>query len=114
VLYVADTGKNRITMISHAVTRTKSAGTGTVLSSGHLFSAPLGLVVAPNGDVLTVNGANGKIVETTPEGTQVASRLIDSSGSPPGNGALFGLGVAPHGDGVYYVDDAVNTLRLLF
>jgi hypothetical protein len=32
---------------------------------------------------------------------------------PPGNGALFGLSLAPHGSGVYYVDDAANTLRLL-
>jgi len=34
-------------------------------------------------------------------------------GSPPGSGALFGLAVAPHGSGLYFVDDAVNTLRLL-
>jgi len=32
---------------------------------------------------------------------------------PPGAGALFGLAVAPFGSGVYYVDDAVNTLRAL-
>jgi len=44
---------------------------------------------------------------------QVASRFLDKSGSPPGAGALFGLAVAPFGSGVYYVDDAVNTLRLL-
>jgi len=31
----------------------------------------------------------------------------------PGAGALFGLAVAPSNKGVYYVDDAVNTLRLL-
>jgi hypothetical protein len=114
MLYVADTGQNRITMIAHAISRRTSAGTGLVVTSGGLLSAPLGLAVAPNGDVLTVNGANGKIVETTAVGKQVASRLIDSTGSPPGNGALFGLGVAPHGDGIYYVDDAANTLRLLF
>ena len=28
-------------------------------------------------------------------------------------GALFGLAVAPAGSGVYFVDDAVNTLDLL-
>jgi hypothetical protein len=43
-----------------------------------------------------------------------ASRFLDRSGKPAGSGALFGLAVAPHGAGVYYVDDAVNTLRLLF
>jgi hypothetical protein len=63
--------------------------------------------------VLTVNGGNGKIVETTPVGRQVTTRFLDRSGSPPGAGALFGLAVAPAASGVYYVDDAVNTLRLL-
>ncbi len=113
-LYVADTGENRITVIPHALTRVSSAGTGAIVTSGGFLNAPLGLAVAPNGHVLTVNGANGRIVETTPLGRQVASKFLDRSGSPPGAGALFGLAVAPHGFGVYYVDDAVNTLRLLF
>jgi hypothetical protein len=39
--------------------------------------------------------------------------MLDKSGSPPGAGALFGLAVAPNQAGLYYVDDAVNTLRLL-
>ena len=60
-----------------------------------------------------MNGNNGRIVETTPAGTQVATRLLDSSGHPAGSGALFGLALAPGGRGIYYVDDAVNTLRLL-
>ena len=63
--------------------------------------------------MLTVNGDDGFIVETTPFGAQIATKLLDNSGSPPGSGALFGLAVAPYGSGVYYVDDAVNTLRLL-
>ena len=112
-LFVADTGANRITAIPGAATRQSSAGTGTTITSGGALSGPLGLAIAPNGDVLTVNGGNGKIVETTPNGRQVATRFLDNSGSPPGSGALFGLAVAPHGSGVYYVDDAVNTLRLL-
>ena len=112
-LYVADTGENRITGIPYAATRTSSAGTGFVLTSGGRLNAPLGLAIAPNGDVLTVNGGNGRIVETSTGGTQVAHRFLDSSGSPPGSGALFGLAVAPHDGGVYYVDDATNTLRLL-
>jgi hypothetical protein len=112
-LYVADTGENRITGIPSAATRMSSAGTGSVLTKGGKLNAPLGLTIAPNGDVLTVNGGNGRIVETTPGGAQVASFFLDKSGSPPGSGALFGLAVAPHGSGVYYVDDATNFLRLL-
>ena len=112
-LYVADTGENRITAIPRAVTRMTSAGTGAMVTSGRFLNAPLGLAVAPNGNVLTVNGGNGRIVETTPGGAQIAHRFLDTSGSPPGAGALFGLAVAMHGKGVWFVDDAANTLRLL-
>jgi len=52
-------------------------------------------------------------VETTPEGMQVHVKILDTSGSPAGAGALFGLAVAPYGNGVYFVDDATNTLDLL-
>ena len=112
-LYVADSVRNRITAIPAATSRSTSAGTGTTLTSGGALSTPLGLIIAPDGDVLTVNAGNGGIVETTPGGVQVATRQLDSSGTPPGAGALFGLAVAPGGRGVYYVDDATNTLRLL-
>ena len=112
-LYVANSLVSKINAIPNAVFRRSSAGTGMVVSSGGKLNVPLGLTVAPNGNVLTVNGGDGRIVETTPGGMQVASRFLDKSGSPPGAGALFGLAVAPFGTGVYYVDDAVNTLRLL-
>jgi hypothetical protein len=112
-LYVADTGENRITAIRDAIDRRSSAGTGFVVTSGGKLNGPLGLAIAPNDDVLTVNAGDGLIVETTPRGHQIATFLLDNSGTPPGNGALFGLTVAPHGSGVYYVDDATNFLRLL-
>ena len=76
-------------------------------------AGPLGLVIAPNGNILTVNGGNGNLVEVTPSGAQIAVRGLGSSGSPPGAGALFGLAVKPGHDAVYYVDDATNTLNLL-
>jgi hypothetical protein len=110
-LYVADL--SRITAIPRAVTRLTSAGTGAVLTSGGSLNNPLGLAIAPGGDVLTVNGGDGQIVETSPAGVQVAHQFLDTSGSPPGAGALFGLAVAPGGRGVYFVDDATNFLRLL-
>lgn len=112
-LYVADSVGNRVTAIPGAPFRHTSAGTGFVLTSGGALNTPLGLTVAPRGDVLTVNGGDGRLVETTPAGTQVATRFLDKSGSPKGAGALFGLAVAPFASGLYYVDDAVNTLRLL-
>ena len=112
-LYVADSLSNRITAIPNAPFRHSSAGTGFVVTSGGALNTPLGLTVAPGGNVLTVNGGDGRLVETTPAGMQIAVRFLDKSGSPKGAGALFGLAVAPHASGLYYVDDAVNTLRLL-
>jgi DNA-binding beta-propeller fold protein YncE len=111
-LYVADTGMSSVWRIPAALTRT-SAGTGTLVSSGGALNGPLGLAMAPNGNVLTVNGGDGRVIEITPAGHQIFHRFLDRSGSPPGSGALFGLAVAPHGSGLYFVDDAVSTLRLL-
>jgi hypothetical protein len=116
VLYVADTLGNRIAGIPNALFRFFSAGTGFTVSRGHHLNGPLGLVIAPNGNILTVNGGDGKLVEITPFGAQIATRQLDSTvtpGSPPGAGALFGLAVKPGHRAVYYVDDATNTLNLL-
>jgi sugar lactone lactonase YvrE len=110
-LYVADTVNNRITMIGNAQSRHTSAGRGAVFTRGGMLAGPLGLTVLPGGDVLTVNSANGKLVETSPAGRQVASRSVDRAGSPPGAGALFGLAAA--GKRLWFVDDVTNTLDLL-
>jgi hypothetical protein len=115
-LYVADSVSNRIAAISHAVnTHTASDGGKTVSIGGNL-NDPLGLTIAPDGDILTVNGLDGNLVETTPTGDQVALKTLDNTPLPPGlpgNGTLFGLAVVPGGSGVYFVDDGSNTLNLL-
>jgi hypothetical protein len=113
-LYVASTQNSTIYAIHNALVRPGSAGTGAMVTSGGRLNNPLGLAIAPNGNILTVNGGDGRIVETTPSGAQIAQRFLDRTPPPPvGAGALFGLAVAPRGAGVYYVDDATNTLRLL-
>jgi len=108
-LYVADTQDSTIHAIRGALTRNGAGGTGRQITQGNLLNQPLGLAIAPNGDILTVNGNDGFIVETTPKGAQVDSKLI----TPNGAGALFGLAVLPGLGGVYYVDNALNTLNLL-
>ena len=113
VLYVADSADNRIAAIPNALERTTSAGRGKDVSIGGALNDPLGLAVADDGHILTVNGNDGFIVETTREGQQVATRLIDSTGTPPGAGTLFGLAKTDDSRGVYFVDDGSNTLNLL-
>jgi hypothetical protein len=110
-LYVADSFSNRVAAIPFPLFRVTSAGTGATVSQDGSFNDPLGLTVAPNGNILTVNGNNGLLVETTPDGVQVHTALLDNTGNPPGAGALFGL-IDVAGVGIYYVDDASNTLNL--
>jgi hypothetical protein len=107
-LYVADTVGNRIAAISNAVSRKSTDGTGTTVTSGGALNGPLGLAIAPNGDVLTVNGGDGNIVETTPSGIQVATATLDATGA----GTLFGLALTPTAEGIYFVDDSTNTLEV--
>ncbi len=112
-LYVADTLKSRIISIPNALTRTTAMhDSGITLTQGGRLNQPLGLALAPNGDILTTNAGDGNMVETTPAGKQLLARGADAKA---GGGSLFGLVPVPGGGGggVYFVDDANNDLRLL-
>jgi DNA-binding beta-propeller fold protein YncE len=111
-LYVADSLQNRIAVISHPVFRLSSAGTGRTVSQNGSLNDPLGLTLAPNGDLIAANGNDGNLVEVTPGGAQVATKLVDNTGGPPpGAGTLFGL-IATR-NRVFFVDDGSNTLNVL-
>jgi hypothetical protein len=115
-LYVADSNANRIAAVPYALTRGSAiGGGGMTVSKGGKLNDPLGLTIAPGGDVLAANGGDGNFVETSPGGRQVAVKQL----IPNGGGDLFGLAIAPGGKGVYFVDDSgsgpsANSLRLLF
>ena len=113
-LYVADSVGNRIAGIPDAVFRHHSDGTGFTVSKSKDLNDPLGLVIAPNGHILTVNGGDGNMFEFAPSGTQVAKVTVDNNAG--GGGNLFGLAVKPGHDAVYFVDDfgMDNNLQLLF
>jgi predicted lipoprotein with Yx(FWY)xxD motif len=110
-LYVASTQDSKILAISEAMTRTTPAAKGgTVLTEGGHLKEPLGMVLAPNGNIITSNGGDGNMVETTPAGQQVAVQTADKK---TGAGSLFGLAIDPEGKGIYFVDDGENTLNFL-
>jgi hypothetical protein len=112
-LYVADSAGNRVAAVPRALTRRHAVWMGRTVTKDGALNIPLGLIVAPNGDILTVNAGDGRLLETTPGGHQIAVRWLDTSGSPAGSGALFGLALKPGQRAVYYVDDATNQLDLL-
>lgn len=117
ILFVASTLDNEIFAISDAAKRNKSTGTGTVVFADqtHLHG-PLGLTLAPNGNLITANGdavnfvqgTQNELVEFTEQGAFVATYQID-----PGNlGAAFGIATAISQGTVRLaaVDDDQNTL----
>jgi hypothetical protein len=109
ILYVADTQSNRIAAIPDAMSRqTPFGGGGSTIASGGYLNSPLGLTIAPNGDILTVNASDGNMVESTPIGAEF--QPLDTGA---GGGGLFGLTVGLDRHSVFFVNDANNTLQLL-
>jgi hypothetical protein len=108
-LYVADTLDNRIAAIPGAQFRQTPLGNaGITVAKGGYLNSPLGMALSPYGDLLTANGGDGNIVETTPFGAEFQPFETEA-----GEGGLFGLTVTPNQRGVYFVNDATNALDLL-
>jgi uncharacterized protein (TIGR03118 family) len=121
-LYVASTEDNTIFAIPHAGTRTFDGGTGRNLFAGHPnphLRGPLGLVLAPNGDLIVANGDavnadstgahNSELVEFTPQGKFVSAFQVDTTA-----GSAFGL-TAVNDNGLLRfaaVDDTTNTVSV--
>jgi uncharacterized protein (TIGR03118 family) len=120
VLYVASTGDNAIFAISAAKNRTSDAGMGRLVyqDNAHLHG-PLGLLLAPNGDLITANGdavnpdpnQPSEIVEFTPTGHFVGQLSIN-----PGPDAAFGIALQFAGPDSQVrfaaVDDNTNTVHV--
>jgi hypothetical protein len=112
-LYVSDGVGNRIIAIADAPTRTASAGEGREVTKEGLLRRPLAMTMTPGGHLLVCNATNGQVVEIDPAtGKQIYAQWIDAdqAQSPPGNGDLFGITMAPDGKGFYYVEDDMNTI----
>ena len=118
ILYVASTADNKIFAIGDAGGRNGSAGPGFVVfaDQNHLHG-PLGLTLAPNGNLITANGdavfaggTQNDLLEFTPQGYLVAQYQMDA-GAP---GGAFGIaGTAYQGSFRFAsVDDDLNTLTI--
>jgi hypothetical protein len=108
-LYVADTLASRIASIPAALSRSDTTFAGEdVLSTAGALNGPLGLAVAPNGDIVTLNANDANAVETTPAGAQVATMAFGANA-----GDLFGLAVTRDARTVYFGNDGKNTLDVV-
>jgi hypothetical protein len=115
-LFVASTDDNAIFKISGAATTHGKTGTGALVyrDPAHL-RGPLGLALAPNGDLLTTNGDGvnpnpnraSELIEFTPTGHFVGQLSLDST-----QGGAFGLAlyVTKNVLEVATVNDVTNAL----
>lgn len=118
-LYVASTGDNAIYAIRNAARTQRDEGTGRVIYNDPTqLHGPLGMVQAPNGDLIIANGDavnpdsnhSNELVEITPRGQLVGSFQLDSGSA----GAAFGLAVTSD-NGVTRlaaVDDDTNSVNI--
>ena len=113
VLYVSGENDNKIFAVSGASKLTASAGSGTVIFSDPALNGPLGLVMAPNGDLVTVNAdsLNGSpaipsaVLEFTIGGTLVRQFSIDPN---PGSG----FAILSSQNEFAYVDDFTSNVTI--
>ncbi|HXX69281.1 MAG TPA: hypothetical protein VEK07_19000 [Polyangiaceae bacterium] len=118
VLYVASAGDNAIYAVPDALRRTRDTGTGSlVVSDAVHLHGPLGLALAPNGDLISAQGdavnfdpnQPSEIVEFTATGSFVSEFSIDSA-----PGSAFGLALEVVGPHFRFaaVDDGINVLDI--
>jgi hypothetical protein len=100
--------RGRVVLLGLAAVAIGSTATTRVLTSGGSLNGPLGLTLAPGGDLIAVNGNDGKAVEITPADLQVAAVTL----VPRGAGDLFGVTTPPDGRGLLFVNDGTNALDL--
>jgi hypothetical protein len=106
-LYVVETIGNAITAVPTASTRSTPVSYGTdTLTSGGSLNGPLGLTSAPDGDLIAVNGNDGRAIEITPRGKQITTVTL----VPQGAGDLFGVTPTATGNGLLFVNDGTNAL----
>jgi uncharacterized protein (TIGR03118 family) len=118
ILYVASTDDNAIYAIKDAGKTEHDRGKGKLIyrDDAHLHG-PLGLVLAPNGDLIASNGDAvnadpahpSTLVEFTPQGKFVGETSIDSA-----SGAAFGIALQSVDGGLRFaaVNDDTNTLEV--
>jgi DNA-binding beta-propeller fold protein YncE len=118
-LYVASTGDNAVYAVREADSTIQDRGTGKLVYSDmeHL-RGPLGLVLAPNGNLIAANGdaVNGdpthpsELIEFTRSGHFVAALSVDAAGQ----GGAFGIAARGSEDAFHIaaVDDVNNTLKV--
>jgi hypothetical protein len=120
ILYVAAEDDNQIYAIADASRLSSSAGKGTLIfSDQNRLHGPLGMMIAPNGDLITANAdpqhhfdptQPSELVEFTTGGKFIRQFSVD-----PNTGSAFAILNVPSGNAnqFAYVDDFLSILNVM-
>ncbi|MBC5800481.1 MAG: hypothetical protein GIX03_00250 [Candidatus Eremiobacteraeota bacterium] len=89
-----------------------AAGHGRLLHAGNPLNAPISAALLFNGDLVVGNTGDNRLVELSPAGSVLGTRLVDAGTA----GALFGIaasGTSADTTRVYFNDDNDNTVKRL-
>ncbi|HXB81758.1 MAG TPA: hypothetical protein VNU22_00215 [Candidatus Acidoferrum sp.] len=129
-LYVADGACNAVVAISHASSLLEpdeiTIGSGckkftceyptatcaTLVKAGSPLDKPVAETLLPNGNLIVANTGNNTLVEMTPTGKVLDTKVVDTSKTP----GIFGLaatGTKDSNTALFYTDVNTNTLHEL-
>jgi hypothetical protein len=130
VLYVADGACDAVVAISHAsallvkdeiairpgckkfTCRYPKATCATLVKAGSPLEKPVAQTLLPNGNLIVANTGNNALVELTPKGQVLDTKVVDKGKTP----AIFGLaaiGTSDTNTALFYTDTNTNTLHEL-
>jgi LysM repeat protein len=130
VLYVADGACNAVIAINHASSLLEkdeiTIGSGctkftckypkttcaTVVKAGSPLDKPVAQAILPNGNLIVANTGNNTLIELTPTGQVLDTKVVDKSKTP----GIFGLAAIGKSDSttaLFYTDTNTNTLHEL-
>ena len=85
---------------------------GKLVYSGSPLDAPVAMAVLPNGNLVAANSANNTLVELTPAGTVLATKVVDKS-KTPGVFGIIASGKTDTNTVIFYTDANDNNLHEL-
>ena len=130
VLYVADGACNAVVSISNVSSLLikdeitvgagcksfqclySSTSCGKVVKSGSPLNKPFAAAILPNGNMVVANTGDNTLVELTPSGTVLGTKVIDKS-KTPGIWGLYAIGTSDTNTAIYYTDTNSNELHKL-
>jgi len=119
ILYVAATADNAVFAVPNAGARQTDARTGSVIFDDPArLRGPLGLVLTPDGDLITSNGdavnANKHFPSELVEFNPTTGRFVGQFSVDSAPGSAFGIALATFDGQVHFaaVDDNTNTLDI--